>query len=340
LQRLGKVLATKGNFNNDIGVPLTLLRLEQSHQFAVVEMGANHLGEIAYTTNLVKPDVAIINNIAAAHLEGFGDLRGVAQAKGEIFSNIPAQGVAIYNQDSEHSDEWQWRLSDKTVRRFSSLKASDCYSDEVILDAYGCASFTLHCQLGDAQVKLSVPGEHNVSNALAAASVAIEFGASLDDIVAGLASMQPVPGRLNLHQLGDHCKLIDDTYNANVESTKAASELLASYPGKRILILGDMGELGEEARHYHQQAGEYAKSLGIDSLLSLGVLSQSSSDAFASNGQHFSTREQLIASLGEILVEQSTPISILVKGSRSAHMEHVVQAVIALYNNKNIKERS
>lgn len=340
LRRLGKVLATKGNFNNDIGVPLTLLRLEKSHQFAVIEMGANHLGEIAYTSDLVKPDVAIINNIAAAHLEGFGDLRGVAQAKGEIFSGIPAQGVAIYNQDSDHNIEWQWRLTDKTVRRFSSQTPSDCYSDGVTLDAYGCASFTLHCQLGDAQVKLSVPGEHNVSNALAAASVAIEFGAKLDDIVAGLASMTPVPGRLNLHPLGDDCKLIDDTYNANVESTKAASELLASYPGTRILILGDMGELGEEARYYHQQAGEYAKSLGIDRLLSLGVLSQSSSDAFAKNGQHFSTREQLIASLGEILAEQSKPMSILVKGSRSAHMEHVVQAIIALYNNKNIKERS
>jgi UDP-N-acetylmuramoyl-tripeptide--D-alanyl-D-alanine ligase len=340
LKRLGKVLATKGNFNNDIGVPLTLLRLEQDHQFAVIEMGANHAGEIAYTANLVKPDVAIINNIAAAHLEGFGDLCGVAKAKGEIFSGLAQNAVAIYNQDSDFCEQWQWRLNDKKVRRFSARDQADCYSSEVTLDVHGCASFTLHSALGQTVITLAVPGEHNVNNALAAASVAIEFGATLQDISLGLGDMVPVPGRLNLHQLGEHSKLIDDTYNANVESTKAATELLASYPGKRILILGDMGELGSQARHYHQQAGEYAKSLGIDSLLTLGVLSQSSSDAFAENGQHFSTREQLIANLGPMLAQQSTTMSILVKGSRSAHMEHVVQAIIELYNHQNIRGHS
>ena len=335
LSRLGNVLATDGNFNNDIGVPLTLLRLKHEHDFAVIEMGANHIGEIAYTTNLVKPDVAIINNIAAAHLEGFGDLCGVARAKGEIFEGIPDGGVAIYNQDSKWVDKWQWRLTDKNVRRFSCGGANltdhntaDCYSEHVELDDDGCANFKLHTHIGSTYIQLTVPGKHNVCNAVAAAAIAIECGASLDDIKLGLAEMSSVKGRLNLHQLDDNCKLIDDTYNANVESIKAATELLASYPGYRVLILGDMGELGSEARSYHQEVGEHAFNQGIDTLLTLGVLSQSTADAFGEQGQHFSSKEQLLTALKHKLANESRNISILVKGSRSAHMEHVVNDII------------
>jgi len=333
LTRLGSVLATNGNFNNDIGVPLTLLRLEQQHDFAVIEMGANHIGEIAYTTNLVKPDVAIINNIAAAHLEGFGDLCGVARAKGEIFEGIN-DGVAIYNQDCQLANKWQWRLTDKKVRRFSCISESDCYSANVELDDNGCANFKLNTHIGSTYISLVIPGKHNVCNAVAAAAIAIECGASLDDIKLGLAEMMPVKGRLNLYQLDDNCKLIDDTYNANVESIKAATDLLANYPGYRVLILGDMAELGSEARRYHQEVGEHAKTQGIDALLTLGVLSQSTADAFKENGQHFSSREQLLTSLYDLLDGESREISILVKGSRSAHMERVVSEIKAWRTNK------
>jgi len=338
LARLGNVLATQGNFNNDIGVPLTLLRLEEKHDFAVVELGANHMGEIAYTSDLVKPDIAVINNIAAAHLEGFGDLCGVARAKGEIFEGLKADGVALYNQDCKLANKWQWRLVDKNVRRFSCLNESDCYSSDVILDENGCASFKLKSHIGSRYIELTVPGRHNVCNAVAAATIAIEFGASLDDIRLGLAEMEPVKGRLNLHQLGDNCKLIDDTYNANVESIKAATDLLASYPGRRVLILGDMGELGSEARSYHQEVGEYASDRDIDDLLTLGVLSQSTSDAFNKanhHGEHFSAREKLVVKLQDMLAEEEQQISILVKGSRSAHMEYVVNDIIQWQSSKS-----
>lgn len=342
LARLGNVLATHGNFNNDIGVPLTLLRLKPEHDFAVIEMGANHIGEISYTCNLVKPDVSIINNIAAAHLEGFGDLCGVARAKGEIFEGLAAGGVALYNQDSKWASKWQWRLTDKKVKRFSCNKAADIYSSDVVLDENGCASFKLNSYAGSAFIELTVPGSHNVCNAVAAAAIALEFGASLDDIRLGLMDMASVKGRLNLHQLSESFKVIDDTYNANVESIKAASNLLAAYPGRRILILGDMGELGAEARSYHQEVGEHAKKQGIDDLLTLGVLSQSTSDAFnahsINSGKHFSSKEALINSLKNMLEHENQQISILVKGSRSAKMELVVADIIAWKQETNNKE--
>jgi len=344
LNRLGNVLATKGNFNNDIGVPLTLLRLEEKHDFAVVELGANHIGEIAYTSALVKPDIAIINNIAAAHLEGFGDLCGVARAKGEIFSGLSAGGVAIYNQDTQWADKWQWRLTDKKVRRFSCRGSADYFSHEEVLDDNGCASFKLTTPIGSTYIELTVPGHHNVCNAVAAATIALEFGASLDDIRLGLAEMAVVKGRLNLHQLGNNTKLIDDTYNANVESINAASDLLASYPGRRVLILGDMGELGGETRRYHQEVGEYAKSKKIDDLLTLGVLSQNASNAFY-QGQdtqtcHFSNKEKLVSRLQQLLHGEDQQVTILVKGSRSAHMEYVVADIIQWHNSQTLQEQA
>ncbi|KGJ91258.1 UDP-N-acetylmuramoyl-tripeptide--D-alanyl-D-alanine ligase [Colwellia psychrerythraea] len=358
LSRLGKVLATNGNFNNDIGVPLTLLRLDRSHDFAVIEMGANHIGEIAYTTVLTKPDVAVINNIAAAHLEGFGDLCGVARAKGEIFSGLGENGVALYNQDTKYTNKWQWRLTDKTVRTFSCVTSSpeskaNCYSENANLDDSGCASFTLKTDQGSCEVKLTVPGKHNVCNAVAAACIALEFGAKLEDIRLGLAQMQPVQGRLNLHQIidnktGCNIKLIDDSYNANLESVKAATQLLSSYPGKQLLILGDMGELGSDARRYHQEVGEFAKSQQLNTLLSLGVLSQSASDAFAQDNdkneqsRHFNKRADLMAHLLTMITQQLSTgqqdIAILVKGSRSAHMEHVVTALIKWFGKMNTEQ--
>jgi UDP-N-acetylmuramoyl-tripeptide--D-alanyl-D-alanine ligase len=327
LDRIGNVLATAGNFNNDIGAPLTLLRLTEQHQYAVMELGANHLGEIAYTSSLVKPEVSIITNVAAAHLEGFGDLFGVARAKGEIYGSLGADGVAIVPLDSEFSDYWLKRLQDKTVLTFSSTQLADFTAEHIVLNEQGCASFDLVCPQGRIFIQLVLPGKHNVANALAAAAATLTLGASLTDVQLGLAAMKPVKGRINVTVASDKLRLIDDTYNANSESTKAAIDLLATYPGFRVLVFGDMGELGADARLYHEEVGLYAKQKGINLLFTLGVLSQSASDLFNGQGAHFSSRQQLIQKLSPILDEQSSS-TVLVKGSRSAKMELVVQDLL------------
>ena len=327
LSRLGTVLATNGNFNNEIGVPLTLLRLEAHHEYAVIELGANHIGEIAYTTGLTKPDVAVINNIAAAHLEGFGDLCGVARAKGEIFEGLGEQGVALYNQDTPYAHKWQWRLEGKNVRKFSCINPADAYCTDIRMNIKGCTSFTLNTHKGVIDIEVPVPGRHNVCNAVAAAAIALEFGATLEDIKLGLRDMAPVKGRLNLINLPNNFTLIDDTYNANVESTKAAVELLASYPGRTVLVLGDMAELGEDARNYHQEIGEHALEQHIDNILTLGVLSQSTSAVFEQDGKHFSSRDLLVEHLAHLLEQENQAITVLVKGSRSARMELVVKDI-------------
>jgi UDP-N-acetylmuramoyl-tripeptide--D-alanyl-D-alanine ligase len=327
LSRRGKVLATKGNFNNEIGVPLTLLRLTQEDEFAVIELGANHLGEIAYTTNLVKPDVATIVNAAAAHLEGFGSLLGVARAKSEIFKGLSDKGLAILNADSQFYAFWNGKLRTDNVHTFSTEKAADFTAEDVILGLDGCAQFELHTPEGNISVSLSLPGTHNVSNALVAAGLAMSVGATLQDVKEGLRFMPHVSGRLEVKQLTNQVKILDDTYNANVASVNAAIDLLASFAGRKVLVLGDMGELGEKARYYHEKVGEYALEKGIDELFTLGILSQSASEVFASKGKHFNQLECLVAHLNEQVSYEQRDISILVKGSRSAHMERVVTAL-------------
>lgn len=327
LSRRGQVLATQGNFNNDIGVPLTMLRLTGQHQYAVLELGANHQGEIAYTTSLAKPDVAIITNVAPSHLEGFGDVYGVARAKGEIFNAITPQGLAIIPADSEYRDYWLRRLEGKQVVQFSATAPADYAALDIMLDTNGCAGFELICPSGKQFIQLTIPGKHNVTNALAAAAACIAVGASLTDIQLGLAQMQAVKGRTNIKMVNPQLRLIDDTYNANVESVKAAIDLLASYNGYQVLILGDMAELGADARLYHEEIGLYAKAAGINLLFTLGVLSQSASDLFNGQGAHFSSRQALLQRLMPIVSEQQE-VTLLVKGSRSAKMELVVQDLL------------
>jgi UDP-N-acetylmuramoyl-tripeptide--D-alanyl-D-alanine ligase len=335
LSRRGQVLSTQGNFNNDIGVPLTMLRLTEQHDYAVLELGANHQGEIAYTTTLAKPDVAIITNVAASHLEGFGDLYGVARAKGEIFNSVTQQGLAIIPLDSEFRDYWLQRLAGKNVVSFSADNSSaDYHAKNIALNSQGCAGFELICPTGRQFVQLTIPGKHNVVNALAAAAACIAVGASLSDIQLGLAQMQAVKGRTNVKMLTPHLRLIDDTYNANVESVKAAIDLLASYAGYQVLILGDMAELGADARLYHEEIGLYAKKSGINLLFTLGVLSQSASDLFNGQGAHFSSRQALLQRLMPIVSEQQE-VTLLVKGSRSAKMELVVQDLLERCQQEN-----
>ncbi|HEY9043870.1 MAG TPA: UDP-N-acetylmuramoyl-tripeptide--D-alanyl-D-alanine ligase [Rheinheimera sp.] len=327
LSRRGNVLATQGNFNNDIGVPLTMLRLTEQHQYAVLELGANHQGEIAYTTSLAKPDVAIITNVAPSHLEGFGDVYGVARAKGEIFNAVTAQGLAIIPADSEYRDYWLRRIEGKPVQQFSATAEADYYATDIELDSNGCAGFELNCPTGRQFIQLTIPGKHNVANALAAAAACIAVGASLADVQLGLAQMQAVKGRTNVKMVTPQLRLIDDTYNANVESVKAAIDLLASYNGHRVLVLGDMAELGADARLYHEEIGLYAKKAGINLLFTLGVLSQSASDLFNGQGAHFSSRQALLQRLMPVVSEQQE-VTLLVKGSRSAKMELVVQDLL------------
>lgn len=335
LSRRGQVLSTQGNFNNDIGVPLTMLRLTEQHDYAVLELGANHQGEIAYTTTLAKPDVAMITNVAASHLEGFGDLYGVARAKGEIFNAITEQGLAIIPQDSEYRDYWLQRLAGKQVVSFSADNpTADYRAENIALNSQGCAGFELICPSGRQFVQLTIPGKHNVVNALTAAAACIAVGASLSDIQLGLAQMQAVKGRTNIQMITPQLRLIDDTYNANVESVKAAIDLLASYAGYQVLILGDMAELGADARLYHEEIGLYAKKSGINLLFTLGVLSQSASDLFNGQGAHFSSRQALLQRLMPIVSEQQE-VTLLVKGSRSAKMELVVQDLLERCQQEN-----
>ncbi|MCC5826201.1 UDP-N-acetylmuramoyl-tripeptide--D-alanyl-D-alanine ligase [Alkalimonas sp.] len=326
LSRRGKVLATAGNFNNAIGVPLTLLRLDSSHNFGVFELGANHQGEIAYTSALVQPDVAMITNVAEAHLEGFGDLQGVARAKGEIFSALKPGQIAIIPSDSEFTPYWQSRLGKQQVVTFSLSSDADYRAENVLLDSHGNAGFELICPAGRRFMQLNLPGIHHVANALAAAAGAMALGASLHDVQLGLAQMAAVQGRTQVIEVRDGLRIIDDSYNASVGAVKAAIDLLASYTGQRILVLGDMAELGTDARLYHEQVGKYAKEQGVNLLFTLGVLSQSASDCFNGHGHHFSARQSLVERLMPFLAQQAT--TILVKGSRSAKMELVVQDLL------------
>lgn len=337
LQQKGEVLATAGNFNNEIGVPLTLLRLEPKHQYAVVELGANHQGEIAYTTSLTKPDVAILNNVAEAHLEGFGSLLGVANAKGEIFQGIPVDGTGIYHGDSEFKAIWQEYLTDKfsnhsgTQIEFSltqEAKDNNVTASDIILNENGCASFNLHLASKVQRVDLSVPGKHNVANALAAAAACYALGATLEEVASGLATMGSVQGRVNLHTVSSQLLVIDDSYNANVRSVNAAIDLLTAYQGHKVLVLGDMAELGEEAQRLHREVGEYAQTQGIDTLMSFGVLSQFASQQFEPDGRHFNAKEQLGQELQTLIDGATQRVVVLVKGSRSAKMELVVQELI------------
>jgi UDP-N-acetylmuramoyl-tripeptide--D-alanyl-D-alanine ligase len=328
LSSKGDVLATKGNFNNDIGVPLTLLRLEPQHRFAVIELGANHIGEIAYTTAMTKPDVAVVCNVAAAHLEGFGSLQGVAQAKGEIYDGLKEDGIAIVNCDSDFSQYWLDKLATRNIKCFSSSEKLDIWAEDISLDAQARASFTLCTKQHSVPVTLALPGKHNISNALIAAALTSEFDVSLEDIASALATMGEVKGRVNLIEASDSLTIIDDTYNANVKSVKAAIDLLSDIQGHRILALGDMGELGEDARKYHQEVGEYALAQGIDELFTLGVLSKCASDVFGLPNRHFSNREQMLQQIQNSISKVDKKITLVVKGSRSSRMELLVTDLV------------
>jgi len=323
LSECGNTLYTAGNLNNDIGVPMTLLRLTKEHQYAVIELGANHQGEIAWTVGLTRPEAALVNNLAAAHLEGFGSLAGVAKAKGEIYTGLPANGVAIMNADNNDWLNWQSIIGARKVWRFSPNAAnSDFTATNIHVTSHG-TEFTLQTPMGNVDVTLPLPGRHNIANALAATSLAMAVGASLAAVKKGLANLKAVPGRLFPVQLGENKLLLDDTYNANVGSMTAAAHVLAEMPGYRVMVVGDMAELGDESESCHIQVGEAAKGVGIDKVLSVGKLSKALSAA-SGVGEHFNDKAAVVARLKALIAEQQI-ITILVKGSRSSAMEEVVR---------------
>ncbi|MBF7979346.1 MULTISPECIES: UDP-N-acetylmuramoyl-tripeptide--D-alanyl-D-alanine ligase [Rahnella] len=326
LRECGNVLYTAGNFNNDIGVPLTLLRLTAEHDFAVIEMGANHPGEIGYTTALARPETALINNLSAAHLEGFGSLAGVARAKGEIFEGLPENGIAVINAESNDWPNWQHKLTGKTVWQFSSAQNEgiDFNATDVRLSPLNTA-FTLHSPKGSIDVSLPVPGRHNIANALAAAALALSVGASLENVRAGLNTLQSVKGRLFPIALSEGKTLLDDSYNANVGSMTAAAQVLSEMPGYRVMAVGDMAELGAESESCHRQVGEAIRAAGIDKVFSIGHDSRIISDA-SGCGEHLEDKAALTARLTSLLSEHAV-ITVLIKGSRSAAMEQVVRAL-------------
>lgn len=325
LSQCGNTLYTAGNLNNDIGVPMTLLRLTAEYDYAVIELGANHQGEIAWTVELTRPEAALVNNLAAAHLEGFGSLAGVAKAKGEIFAGLPANGIAIMNADNNDWLNWQAVIGDRKIWSFSPNAAgSDFTATNVHITSHG-TEFTLQTPVGDVEATMPLPGRHNIANALAATALAMAVGAPLEAVKMGLSELTAVPGRLYPIQLSETQLLLDDSYNANVGSMTAAAQVLSEMPGFRVMVVGDMAELGVEARECHREVGEAAKAAAIDCVLSVGVLSEIISHA-SEVGEHFTDKQSVISRLKALIAEHPM-LTILVKGSRSAAMEEVVHAL-------------
>lgn len=316
-----EVLATEGNLNNHIGVPLMLCRLNAKHRFAVLEMGMNHFGEIEYLTKLVCPQVATINNAASAHLEGLKDVAGVAKAKGEIFLGLQPRGTAILNRDDPNFSYWQTLVANHPQLHFGFQEETD-----VTAEIINPQTFLVKTAKGNIEIMLPLLGRHNVMNALAATATTFALNIDLVSIKKGLENMQPAPGRMNQHLFPNEIRIIDDTYNANPASLNAAVKTLATYPGNKILVLGDMKELGSNAKQLHAEAGEQIRAAGINLLFTLGEISHSTCETFGAGASHFTDHQTLADALQPFLKNNTT---ILIKGSRSMRMEKVVGPLLS-----------
>jgi UDP-N-acetylmuramoyl-tripeptide--D-alanyl-D-alanine ligase len=317
-----RVLATEGNLNNDIGVPLTLLRLREPHRYAVVEMGMNHAGEIRYLTGLARPDVALVNNAGTAHIGMLGSREAIARAKGEIYEGLDDRGIALINADDAHAGMWRELNAHRTVLDFAldvPAAITGTYTGHALH-----SDIRVQTPRGAARFRLGVPGVHNVRNAIAAAAAGVALGVAPETIALGLGGFRGPKGRMQQSAGRRGCTLIDDTYNANPDSTLAAIAVLAGQRGKRILVLGDMGELGAEAMAQHRAVGTAARAAGIECLFALGELSAATVEAYGAGGRHFDAIDALIDAVASELVPGAT---VLVKGSRFMRMERVVQAL-------------
>jgi len=327
----GCVLATRGNLNNDIGMPLTLLELRPEHDFAVIEMGANHLEEIRYLAEIADPDIGLVNNAAPAHLEGFGDLDGVARGKGELFESLRSDAVAIVNNDDEYADYWRSCLDDQKTLSFGMNPGAD------VQGHYDAQGFALSYLDERVRLQLPLPGSHNRMNALAAAASAIAAGMNLEQVRSGLESMQSVAGRMQIQQGHKGARIIDDSYNANPGSLDAAIEYLSEITGSRWLVLGNMGELGDAGEALHREAGEKAARVGLDRLLTLGDLAAQAAESFGSGATAFDDKQSLIEAL---VSELDDTVTVLIKGSRSMVMEEVVRALLLNHDSLTVNGRN
>jgi UDP-N-acetylmuramoyl-tripeptide--D-alanyl-D-alanine ligase len=330
-------LATQGNFNNDIGLPLTLLRLRPTHEVAVLELGMNHPGEIAYLADLAKPTVALVNNAQREHQEFMATVEAVALENGSVFQSLGSRGTAIFPAGDEFSPLWTRLAATRSCMTFGG-GASTAVADIVLAAAQwlgGHWAVRAQTPAGTADFRLHIAGRHNVRNALAAMACALAAGAPLASIVQGLEAFEPVKGRsraLAVSFAGRTVTLVDDTYNANPDSARAAVDVLAELPGPRLMVLGDMGEVGDQGPQFHAEVGHYARERGIESLFTLGEQSR------AMGGRHFDD----VASLNDaVLSHLATHASVLVKGSRFMKMERVVQAITeaSQQQQKNSEER-
>ncbi len=327
LSKHGATIATEGNFNNQIGVPLTLMKLSQE-DFAVVELGTSNPGEINYLTQLIDPDCAVVTNVMPAHIGGFGSLDAIAKEKGHVYL-LERTAQVVINTDCIYSDDYVAQTGSKEVIGFSMNNAEQnsipvVYADNIVFSDEGLACFDI-CY-GDlrAPLKLMVPGRHNVSNALAASAVALACGLDLSLIAAGLSEYGGEKGRMNTMRGLQGARILDDSYNANPGSVCAAIDALELYSGVRILVLGDMGELGVESELWHKKIGLYASEMGIEFLYAWGENSQFSVSEFGSNGFIFKSKQELVNTLKMSLTKDTT---VLIKGSRSAKMEEVVKGL-------------
>ncbi len=322
------VLATQGNLNNDIGMPMTLLNLNKKHDVAVIEMGMSHLGEIAYLTRIAQPTVALINNAGTAHIGELGSRENIAKAKGEIFAGLSNDGIAVINADDDYADYWKALNVGKTIVTFGLSRPADISA--VFIEKDGLSEVQLSTPSGSVSFNLAVLGKHNISNALAASAAAVALGITNADIARGLTNMQAVYGRLQRKAGFNGAVLIDDTYNANPDSMKAAIDVLAATKSDTIFVMGDMAELGENATQMHADIGLYAKQKGIQQFFTFGDLSVKASQAFGVQGldkdaQHFSSLESLVDTLK---AQMKQGVTVLVKGSRFMQMERAIKEIL------------
>ncbi len=323
----GLVHATPGNWNNHVGVPLTLFGLGDQ-DYAVIELGTSSPGEISYLAQLVQPHVALVNNISLAHIEGFGSLDAIAQEKSAIYAPLTEDGISVINGDDQYAPMLSQQTESCRQLKFcqTNKEAPDVYASNIRYTSIGCAQFDLNIAKQVLPVQINVPGSHNVQNALAAAACALAVEVSPENIVAGLEKYSGTPGRMQIKHGFSGATIVDDSYNANPDSVRAAIDFLVLQAGKKILVLGDMGELGEWVNQSHQQVGEYAKAQKLDAIFCVGEKSALAAKAFGTHGKSFATQSGLADALKPILDSNTTA---LVKGSRSAHMEHVVNALCA-----------
>jgi len=318
-----QVLATAGNLNNHIGLPLTLLKLTDQHRYAVIEMGMNHTGEISYLTKIGKPTVAVINNAGSAHIGELGSFEAIAKAKGEIFEGLASNGTAVINADDAFAALWVALAGNHKIITFGLDNKADV-SATYQLQA-NSSKLEIHTPQGMVSVQLPAPGKHNVMNALAATAAALAMGVPLNAVATGLEIYVGAKGRLQSKAGLNGALVIDDTYNANPMSMKVAIDVLMAKPGKKLLVLGDMGELGENAAELHEEIGRYAKAAGVDALFTLGTLSVDMASAFGAGANHYETPQALTTDL----ITQMTPeTNVLVKGSRFMAMERVVNQLV------------